>query len=113
MKDTFINFAYGAQQMLPALIGLALFLFLMLILGVLFAVTVVGIVVNGIVLYLLGVRILAEVNKGWLKEYGWGAIIAFAAIALLGNVFGILWVVTTYVIFWFIAAQLVRAFVEK
>lgn len=99
--------------MLPAIVGLALFLLLLLMLGLLFALTVISIIVNGTILYLLGVRILAEVNKGWLKEYGWGAVVAFAAVALLGNVFGILWIVTTYVIFWFIAAQLVRALVEK
>lgn len=99
--------------MWPAIIGLAVFLVFLLMLGMLFATTVLSILVNGIILYLLCIRILTEVNKGWLKEYGWGALLAFVAIALLGNMFGIFWVVTTYVIFWFIAAQFVHAIVEK
>jgi hypothetical protein len=99
--------------MLPTFIGLFAFLALVLIIGTLFAATVASLLVNGVILYLLVIRMLKEINKGWLKEYGWGALIAFVALYFTGFSFGILWAVTTFVLFWFVAAQLVHVMKKK
>jgi hypothetical protein len=99
--------------MIPTLYALIGFILLILIFGILFFATAASLIVNGIILYLLGIRALKEANRGWWKEYGWGAVIAFAAMAYWGNPLGWLWDVTTFLIFWFVAAQVIHAFKKE
>jgi len=99
--------------MWPPILGLILFIILLLIIGTLFLLTVVEILVNGILIYLAGSRSLKELNRGWLKEYGIGALIAIAIIAVKGNIVGVLWPFTTWLILTFLAAQLIHAVTKK
>lgn len=98
---------------MPSIIGLLAFLLLLLVLGWMFALTVIEIFVNGIILYLLGVRTLREIDRGLLREYGIGFVVALIVLAAGGNVFGFLWWLTTFVVMWFIVAQIARLVLKK
>lgn len=99
--------------MWPTIIGLFAFLFLVIIIGLLFAATILSLVVNGIIIYLVGLRSLREINKGWLQEYGIGAVVALIILILSGNPLPILWGVTTWLVLAFLIAQLVRLVKKK
>ena len=94
--------------MLPAIIGLVAFLLLVVIIGVLFGGLIITLLVNGIVLYLIGLRSFKELNRGWLKEYGIGAVAAILLVVLLPVRVPLLWDVTTWLALCFIIAQLVH-----
>lgn len=98
--------------MLPTLIGLVAFLLLVLIIGVLFGALIITLLVNGVILYLVGLRSLKELNRGWLKEYGIGAIAALLLVLLLHVRVPLLWDVTTWLALCFIIAQVVH-YVKK
>lgn len=107
---TFINFVVRGAVMVPTLYAFIGFILLMLIFAILFFATAASIIVNGIILYLLGIRAWKEANRGWWKEYGWGAVIAFAALVWFGNPLGWLWYVTAFAVLWFVAAQIIHVF---
>jgi hypothetical protein len=94
--------------MWPALIGLAGFVLLVLIIGVLFAGVVFDLIINAIVIYLVGIRSVKELDKGWLKEYAWGAVIGILILAFAGNVISFLWHFTTWLVIMFVVAQVIR-----
>ncbi len=90
---------------MPAILGLFAFVLLVVLVGVMFLGTVVELIINAIVIYLIGIRSLKEVNKGWLKEYGIGIVVGLVALWLVGNVIPILWPFSTWLVIAFIAAQ--------
>jgi hypothetical protein len=92
--------------MWPAIVGLFAFVLVMVLLGTLFLVPLVTIIVNAVVLYLVGIRALKEVNRGWLIEYCIGVIIGVIVVMLLGNAIPLLWKFTEWAVLAFIAAQL-------
>ena len=53
-------------------------------------------------------RSLKELNRGWLKEYGIGALAALVIVYFAGNVVPLLWRVTTWLLLCFVIAQLVH-----
>jgi hypothetical protein len=94
--------------MWPALIGLAGFVLLVLIIGILFAGMVFDLIINAVVIYLVGIRTVKEIDKGWVKEYLWGAIIGILILGFAGNVIPLLWHFTTWLTIMFIVAQVIR-----
>ncbi len=97
----------------PSIIGLLAFLFLLIIIGLLFAETVFHIIINGIVIYLVGLRSLVEINKGRLREYAFGLIIAIIIMYAVGNFIRLFWAFTTFLLVWFVSAQIVRIALKK
>lgn len=91
--------------MLPTIIGLLLFVLLIVILGFVFAATILDIAINGIILYLIAVRIWVELKKGRMKEYAVAGIIALIVFFVRAKIFGYLWPVTNFLIVWFVLAQ--------
>ncbi len=99
--------------MLPTIIGLVLFVLLLVLIGVILAQTILAIAINGVLIYLVGARGLSEINKGRLTAYWWGIVIAIIIYVLAGNVFNFLWPFTTFIVIWFIAAQIMRLVLKK
>ncbi len=97
----------------PSIVGLLAFLLLLIIIGVLFAEIVFHIIINGIVIYLVGLRSLVEINKGLLREYAFGLIIAIIIMYAAGNFISFLWAFTTFLLVWFVSAQLFRFALKK
>ncbi len=97
----------------PSIIGLVAFLLVVVIIGLLFAETAFRLLVNGIVIYLVGLRSLVEINKGRLREYAFGLIIAVIIMYAVGNFIGLLWAFTTFLLVWFVSAQIVRIALKK
>ncbi|MEM4240299.1 MAG: hypothetical protein QXK08_03855 [Candidatus Woesearchaeota archaeon] len=90
----------------PAIIGLALFILLIVILGFVFAATVLDIVINGVILYLIAIRMWAEFKKGRIKECTVAGIIALVVFFIKAKIFTYLWPVTNFLIVWFVLAQI-------
>lgn len=99
--------------MLPTVIGLILFVLLVVLIGVWFIPTILELAINAAIMYLIGIRALKEINRGWLKEYGIGVIVGFIVLWMIGNIIPILWKFTTWLILAFLTAQLVRQFKKK
>jgi hypothetical protein len=97
----------------PSIIGLVAFLLLVVIIGLLFAETVFRLLINGIVIYLVALRSLVEINKGWLREYAFGLIIAVIIMYAAGNFVRLFWAFTTFILVWFVAAQIMRIALKK
>ncbi len=80
--------------------------------GFLFINDMVQIAVNGVILYLVGLRAYVELTKHKrVQEYIIGFAVALVVITLIGNLFP-LWKLTTFVVVTFIAAQLMRFIVK-
>jgi hypothetical protein len=99
--------------MWPPIIGFLLFIILVITIGSLFLLTVVELLVNGVIIYLAGIRGLKELNRGWMKEYAVGAIISIAVMAVKGNVIRLLWPFTTWLLLAFLIAQFVHVVIKK
>jgi hypothetical protein len=99
--------------MWPSIIGLFAFVLLVVIIGILFAGAVISLVVNGAIIYLVGLRAFKEIDKGWFKEYGIGAGVALALVLLAGNVVPFLWGFTTWLALAFVVAQLAHLIMKK
>ncbi len=97
----------------PSVVGLLAFLLLLIIIGVLFAKTVFHIIINGVVIYLVGLRSIVEINKGLLKEYAFGLVIAIVVMYAVGNFVRLFWALTTFLLVWFVSAQLFRIALKK
>jgi hypothetical protein len=91
--------------MLPTIIGLLLFILLIVILGYVFAATVLDIAINGVILYLIAVRMWVELRKGAIKAYTIAGFLALAVFFIKHQIFSYLWQITNFVIVWFILAQ--------
>ncbi|MEM4247569.1 MAG: hypothetical protein QXR48_02290 [Candidatus Woesearchaeota archaeon] len=91
--------------MLPTIIGLLLFVLLIVILGFVFAATVLDIAINGVILYLIAVRMWVELRKGAVKAYTISGLIALIVFFIKHKIFSYLWPVTNFLIVWFVLAQ--------
>ncbi|MBI4141011.1 hypothetical protein HY485_04205 [Candidatus Woesearchaeota archaeon] len=92
--------------------SLALILILMLVGLLIFAVflpVLIELALNGILLYLVGLRSWVEIKKGFENEYIIAAILSVIALYSLGNQFP-LWWVTSFAIQTFILSYVVRYF---
>jgi hypothetical protein len=99
-------------MVLPTIIGLVLFILLIVILGYVFAATVLDIAINGVILYLIAIRIWVEVRKGAIKAYTIAGFIALIVFFIKAEIFSYLWPITNFVIVWFVLAQVAKVLLK-
>ena len=97
-------------MVMPAIIGLFAFVLLVVLVGVMFLGTILELIVNAVIIYLIGIRSLKEINKGWLKEYGIGIAVGLIIVWFTKLSIPWIWNFTEFLIIAFVAAQLVRKF---
>lgn len=95
-------------MVLPAIIGLILFIVLLVLIGFIFTQTVLTLALNGIIIYLIAIRMWVELKKGRFKEYAIGGVVALVVYLFKGNLFSGLWKLTTFLIIWFIASEIIH-----
>lgn len=100
------------SMVLPTIIGLILFILLIVILGFVFAATVLDIAINGVLLYLIAVRMWVELKKGAIKAYTVSGFIALIVFFIKAKIFTYLWPITNFFILWFVLAQVAKIFVK-
>ena len=93
--------------MLPSIILILLLfvVFIMLLLAFLHDILIV--LVNGIIIYLVGLRAVVEIKKRQEFEYVIGAIVSALLISFFGNNFP-LWAITTFVFQAFGIVQIIK-----
>jgi hypothetical protein len=100
--------------MLPTIIGLVLFILLIVLLGYIFTATIIEVVLNGVLIYLILLRAWTElVRKARTKEYIIGAVAALLICFIRGNVVPQLWTMTTFLAITFIVAEIAHLFFIK
>jgi hypothetical protein len=99
--------------MLPTIIGLVLFILLLALIGVIFTATIIELVLNGVLIYLILLRAWTElVRKARTKEYIIGAVAALLIYFIRGNIVPQLWAITTFLITAFIIAEIAHLFLR-
>ena len=93
--------------MWPSIILLLLLFFVFLMLFFAFAQDILIIAVNALIIYLVSLRSVVEIKKGYQWQYTAGAILSALILFLWTNIFP-LWQVTTFVFQAFIIAQAVK-----
>ena len=95
--------------MWPSILLILLLLLVWLILWVAFLPIFVVVGLNGLLLYLAGVRIWVELKKGREKEYAVAAVLSLLASVSFRNWFP-LWSITTFVVQTLLLSYVVRFF---
>ncbi|MBI4148169.1 hypothetical protein HY490_02665 [Candidatus Woesearchaeota archaeon] len=94
--------------MWPQLLMMILFLVGALFFLFLFINDIIQVAVNGILLYLIGLRTYVELTKyKRFEAYVWGFAVALVAVTLIGSL-APLWKLTTFVVVMFAVAQGLR-----
>lgn len=84
-----------------------IFLITVLFVTLLFLQDIIAVILNGVVLYLIGLKAHADITKRHkTKEYLIAALIALILTTLVGHLFP-LWKLTTFIILAFVVAQLI------
>jgi hypothetical protein len=92
-------------MVMPTILGILLFILLIVILGWVFAATVLDIAINGVLLYLVVMRAWADLVKGRLKIYTITGFFALLVFFIKAKIFTFLWPITNFVVVWFLLAQ--------
>lgn len=101
-------------MVLPAIIGLILFILLLVLIGFIFTQTVITLLINGVLIYLILIRAWTELTKkGRTREYVIGAVVALILHLIKGNVISMLWPVTTFLVITFIIAEISHMFLRR
>lgn len=102
------------SMVLPTIIGLILFILLLVLIGFIFTQTVITLLINGVLIYLILIRAWTELTKkGRTREYIIGAVVALIIHLVKGNVISMLWPVTTFLVITFIIAEIAHMFLKK
>ncbi len=100
--------------MLPTIIGLVLFIVLIVLLGYIFTATIIEVILNGVLIYLIVLRAWTElVKKARTKEYIVGIAVALILYFIKGNVVPQLWAITTFLVITFIVAEIAHLFMKR
>jgi hypothetical protein len=98
-------------MVLPTIIGLILFIILLVLIGVIFTQTVITLLINGVLIYLILIRAWTElVKKARTKEYIIGIVVALLVYFIRGNAVSQLWTITTFLVIAFVVAEISHLF---
>ena len=92
--------------MWPSIIALIVLLSFFILLGMVFLYDIITLILNGVIIYVIGLRTFAEIRKHHklLNAYVVAGVVSLAVILFIGN-FLPLWKFTTFLVLAFVLAQ--------